>query len=348
MSFNNTTAAVFNGGCYSVRCIFSFTENSIIAAAFFAVVIVSLTGNISTCYVILTRKQLRSTASISTFNLALSDLLVTIVCAPVITIDIYVAKRWIFGEALCKIVPVVQKMSVNASIINLFVVSLEKFMAICFPFCFRARKKSFVYGIPFVWLLAIALAAPLAKYRQLIVTPSTSYCITVFPDVKTSRIFSVIYTLTFFIPLIMMICLQLTTIHSLSKRGITANISYMSQHNIRRKKAAVVLVIVMLSFLACWTPIYLLAMLNTFSEVMQSMNIKTVNVVYAVFTWMFYACAAVHPLIYFLMTPQGSNSLKRFRGTNGQKARRRLISKPSTAGSNVGGSFLLFTRESRV
>lgn len=347
MSFNNTSAAFFSEGCLSVRCVFSFTENSIIAAAFFAVIIVSLIGNSSICHVILTKKQLRCTASLSTLNLALSDLLVTIVCAPVITIDFYIAKRWIFGEALCKIVPVIQRISVNASIINLFVISLEKFMAICFPFCFRARKRSFAYGIPIVWLLAIAVAAPSAKYRKLITTPSSSYCIPFFTDVDTPKIFAVINSLSFFVPLIIMICLQVTTIHSLRKRGITNNISYMSQHNVRRKKAAVVLVIVMLSFLACWTPIYLLSMLHQFSDIVYSMDGKTINIIYAVFTWMFYACAAVHPFIYFLMTPQGNNTLKRFKGNKGQTAlRNRLISKPSTAGSNVGSFF--FTRESKV
>ena len=346
MNFTNTSAVFISGGCSSVRCIFSFAENIIIAAAFFAVIIVSLTGNTSVCYVILTKKNLRTTSSLSTLNLALSDLLVTIVCAPMITIDLYIAKTWIFGEALCKVVPVVQKISVNASIINLFVVSLEKFMAICFPFCFRARKRSFAYGVPIVWLLAIAVAAPSAKYVQLISTPSSSYCLILFPD-ETSNIFAVMYTLAFFIPLIIMICLQLTTIHSLSKRSIAAKITFMSQHNNRRRKAAVVLIIVMLSFLACWTPIYLLAFVNKFSEVTKSMDKKTLNIIYAVFTWMFYACAAVHPFIYFLMTPQGSSSFKRFKGAKGKQAlRRRLISKPSNAGSNLGSMFL--TRESRV
>jgi hypothetical protein len=354
MNFNNTTAVFFEKACQSVRCMFSFTEKNIIATAFFAVIIVSLTGNISICYIIMRKKLLSSTANLSTLNLAVSDLLITIVCAPVITIDFYIADRWVFGELLCKVVPVVQKIAVNASIINLFVISLEKFLAVCFPFCFRTRKRYFAYGLPLVWLLSIGIAAPLGKYRKQVTISSSSYCIPDFPDLETVRIFAVVSALSFFVPLIIMLFLQMTTIYSLRRKGITKGIPYMSKHNIRRKKAAVVLIIVILSFLACWTPIYVVSMLGNFSEVMSSIKVQTLNILYAVFTWMFYLCAAIHPLIYFLMTPQGNKTLKKhFKKPKGQKAlRRKQVARPfrstipSSAGSNIGS--VLFTRESRV
>lgn len=86
-------------------------RNSLIIAFYFTIVVVSLFGNLLVCYVILKRKRMRISTNLLMANLALSDLLMTVINIP-FNIARILLTDWPFGSTLCILVPLVQVTSV--------------------------------------------------------------------------------------------------------------------------------------------------------------------------------------------------------------------------------------------
>lgn len=77
---------------------------------FFAYAIIFLIGllaNIFVIVMIIKRRRIRTLTNRFLLNLAISDLLATLICLPP-TAYHYYDKRWIFGEFLCRIIPFMQ------------------------------------------------------------------------------------------------------------------------------------------------------------------------------------------------------------------------------------------------
>jgi len=77
---------------------------------FFAYAIIFLLGllaNIFVIIVIIKFRRMRTLTNRFLLNLALSDLLATLICLPP-TVYHHYDKRWIFGEFLCRFVPFIQ------------------------------------------------------------------------------------------------------------------------------------------------------------------------------------------------------------------------------------------------
>jgi hypothetical protein len=83
--------------------IFSFVLFFIYALIF----LVGLTANIFVIVMIIKRRRMRTLTNRFLLNLAVSDLITTLVCLPP-TAYHYYDKQWIFGEFLCRFVPFMQ------------------------------------------------------------------------------------------------------------------------------------------------------------------------------------------------------------------------------------------------
>lgn len=77
---------------------------------FFAYAIIFLIGLLANLFVIvmiIKRRRIRTLTNRFLLNLAISDLLATLICLPP-TAYHYYDKRWIFGEFLCRFIPFMQ------------------------------------------------------------------------------------------------------------------------------------------------------------------------------------------------------------------------------------------------
>lgn len=83
--------------------IFSFILFSVYAVIF----LVGFIANIFVIVVILKCRRMRTLTNRFLLNLAVSDLLATLICLPPTAYHHY-DKRWIFGEFLCRFVPFIQ------------------------------------------------------------------------------------------------------------------------------------------------------------------------------------------------------------------------------------------------
>jgi cholecystokinin A receptor len=142
---------------FTEDCVFHPTvENYVMICAFCIIFCLSVVGNSIVVVVILQQKSMRSITNLYLLNLALSDLLLSVVCMPPTLVSSLVY-CWVFGDLLCKLLAYLQPVVVTASAYTLAAIALERYYAICKPLHSRVwhtRSHAFcVIGI--VWLISI-------------------------------------------------------------------------------------------------------------------------------------------------------------------------------------------------
>ena len=89
----------------------NLSKNIAIIILYSLIFIISICGNSLVCYVIFSRRQMRTVTNYYIANLSLSDLLMTLINIPFNTARLLLTD-WPFGQILCKCVPFIQACSV--------------------------------------------------------------------------------------------------------------------------------------------------------------------------------------------------------------------------------------------
>jgi hypothetical protein len=85
----------------------SFAFSFVIIFIYAIIFLIGLIANIFVIVMIIKRRRMRTLTNRFLLNLAISDLIATLICLPP-TAYHYYDKRWIFGEFLCRFVPFMQ------------------------------------------------------------------------------------------------------------------------------------------------------------------------------------------------------------------------------------------------
>ncbi|CAG05835.1 unnamed protein product, partial [Tetraodon nigroviridis] len=96
-----------------------------IAAAYGAIIVVGLVGNVTLMKTCLSVRSLRTVPNLFLSSLALGDLLLLVTCAPV-DASRYLLDEWLFGRVGCKLIPLVQLTSVGVSVFTLTALSADR------------------------------------------------------------------------------------------------------------------------------------------------------------------------------------------------------------------------------
>uniref|UniRef100_A0A0K0F6H5 G_PROTEIN_RECEP_F1_2 domain-containing protein n=1 Tax=Strongyloides venezuelensis TaxID=75913 RepID=A0A0K0F6H5_STRVS len=118
----------------------------------------SVFGNLMVVYVLTSTRYMRTSTNFYLLNLALSDLLLSVICMPVTVIQT-IYRSWLFGDILCKIFSYTQPVSVSASAYTLAAIAMERYIAICKPFQSRIvqTKSHACLMICIVWSIAFII-----------------------------------------------------------------------------------------------------------------------------------------------------------------------------------------------
>lgn len=84
-------------------------------------------GNMLILVAILGYKKMKSPTNVFLASLALADLLLCLICIPVKLAELF-SFSWTFGWFLCKFVNYMQNVSAVASVLNLTVMSIERYI----------------------------------------------------------------------------------------------------------------------------------------------------------------------------------------------------------------------------
>ncbi|XP_077597726.1 cholecystokinin receptor type A-like [Stigmatopora nigra] len=123
--------------------------------------LLSVVGNSFIIAVLGWNRRMRTVTNLFLLSLAISDLMVSLVCIP-FTLIPNIMKTFHFGNSTCKIVMYFMGVSVSVSTYNLMAIALERYSAICRPLSSRTwqTKSHAAKVITATWLTSMTLMMP--------------------------------------------------------------------------------------------------------------------------------------------------------------------------------------------
>uniref|UniRef100_A0A8C4SNU8 Neurotensin receptor 1 n=1 Tax=Erpetoichthys calabaricus TaxID=27687 RepID=A0A8C4SNU8_ERPCA len=154
-------------------------------------------GNSVTLYILITKKtlqNLQSTVHYHLGSLAISDLLILVLCMPIELYNfIWVHHPWAFGDAVCRGYYFLRDACSYATALNVASLSVERYMAICHPFkaksiMSRSRTKKLISAI---WVASLLLATPMPFIMGQYYAGEVKLCTTIVPKSTVKTIMQV-------------------------------------------------------------------------------------------------------------------------------------------------------------
>lgn len=239
---------------------FSIPDAAVIIVSVFYIFIflLAIPGNLVVGMVIGLSKQALPPSDLYLLHLAVADLMLAL------TLPFWatsVTKGWVFGDAMCKVVTIIQELSFYSSILFLVCISMDRYMVIVRALEVRKANRQMVsWGLcSAVWVVGALLSLPGLFSSAFVPTNSSQIVCAEKYDPGSAerwrlgtRILR--HTLGFLVPLaIMLPCYGITIKRLLHARG-----------SLQRQRAMKVIVFVVVAFLLCWTPYHLAVMTDTF------------------------------------------------------------------------------------
>uniref|UniRef100_H2ZFV7 G-protein coupled receptors family 1 profile domain-containing protein n=1 Tax=Ciona savignyi TaxID=51511 RepID=H2ZFV7_CIOSA len=146
------------------------TQTEWFVISLYAIVfLTSIVGNCLTIAFILRRKHLRTTINYFMLNLALADIMVTIICLPP-TLMVDFMESWLVGQFLCKFTPYLQMAVTSVSSLSLGAIALNRWFVVCHPLrVARSRRsaKNSLISMACIWLFSLITLCPVVFVTEL-------------------------------------------------------------------------------------------------------------------------------------------------------------------------------------
>nr|AAN77876.1 growth hormone secretagogue receptor 1b [Acanthopagrus schlegelii] len=123
--------------------------------------LVGVAGNVMTILVVSKYRDMRTTTNLYLCSMAVSDLLIFL-CMPLDLYRMWRYRPWRFGDALCKLFQFVSESCTYSTILSITALSVERYLAICFPLRAKAlvTKRRVRALILLLWTVSLLSAGP--------------------------------------------------------------------------------------------------------------------------------------------------------------------------------------------
>ena len=127
------------------------------------ILVISLVGNTMIMAIVYKRKDLQNTVNFFIVNMAVSDLIFTVVNTPIVLKnEVTSSFAWVaggmIGLVLCKLKFFFQHVSLTVSVQSLIWIAVDRFMAVVFPMKINfVSSRVRVFGAASTWIVAIAV-----------------------------------------------------------------------------------------------------------------------------------------------------------------------------------------------
>ncbi|XP_067842835.1 C-X-C chemokine receptor type 1-like [Heptranchias perlo] len=229
--------------------------NAAIAAVYSLFCFLAVIGNMIVMIVILYNRCTISSTDIYLLHLAVADLLFA-VTLPFWAVD--AISGWVFGDAMCKIISMLQEVNFYSGILLLACISIDRYLAIVYSAQAHKHKRPFLIKLvcAAVWVLAIVLSLPSLYKGEYIPRSSKMMCHEILygKSAETWRVTTrfLRHFIGFLIPLVVMIFCYSVTIQKLCQTK-----------GFQKQKAMKVIIAVVLAFLICWLPYNITVFIDT-------------------------------------------------------------------------------------
>uniref|UniRef100_UPI00398F643A histamine H2 receptor-like n=1 Tax=Pristiophorus japonicus TaxID=55135 RepID=UPI00398F643A len=266
------------------------------------IIIITIFGNVVICLAVGLNRKLQNRTNCFIVSLAVTDLLLGLLVMPFSAISELLDSEWPFGDIFCNVHTSLDVMLSTASILNLFMISLDRYCIVTAPLRYNMliTPNRVAISLSLIWCISIMVSfLPInmgwnTKDLSVQSLPKTNQC-----HLELNKVYTLVDAfITFYIPLAIM-CLTYYRIFKIArdqaKRINTVNgctTVNPSLPTVKEYKATVTLATVMGVFIICWFPYFTVF---THEGISGHQSDKTV---YAVVLWLGYVNSALNPIIY--------------------------------------------------
>ncbi|KAM8973707.1 histamine H2 receptor [Pelodytes ibericus] len=286
-----------------VTCWRTILYNVLIGVVLVLIIIMTICGNVVVCLAVGFDRRLRSMTNCFIVSLAITDLLLGILVLPFSALNL-LQEEWPFGATFCNIYTSLDVMLCTASILNLFMISLDRYYGVTAPLQYSMFVTPCRVGVAMGVIWIVSLMVSFLPIHLGWNTKDKTIQNSRDDDHKECKLelnkeyVLVDGLLTFYLPLFIM-CLMYYRIFKIAreqaKRINHANCSNAvspSLPTVREHKATVTLAAVMGAFIICWFPYF-----TVFTY--QGVNdIEVDETAFLIVLWLGYANSALNPILY--------------------------------------------------
>ncbi|KAM8833160.1 growth hormone secretagogue receptor a [Synchiropus picturatus] len=321
--------------------------------------VVGVTGNVMTILVVSKYRDMRTTTNLYLCSMAVSDLFI-FVCMPLDLYRMWRYRPWPFGDALCKLFQFVSESCTYSTILSITALSVERYVAICFPLRAKALvTKRRVRGlILLLWTVSVLSAGPVfvmvgverdsmsnfsLQWNESAFSleeGDTRECKMTHYAVESGLMEAMVWlsSVFFFMPVFCLTVLYSLIGRRLWQRHVETHISSCAAHRDKSNRQTVkMLVVVVLAFVLCWLPFHMGRYLQ-FRSLDAPSPLLSILSEYCSFVSvvLFYLSAAINPILYNTMSWKYRSAAARLFGlSDGQPARVRTASTNGWTESNI-------------
>ncbi|XP_053318951.1 histamine H2 receptor [Spea bombifrons] len=287
-----------------VTCWKTILYNVLIGVVLVLIIIITICGNVVVCLAVGFDRRLRSMTNCFIVSLAITDLLLGLLVLPFSALHL-LQEEWPFGATFCNIYTSLDVMLCTASILNLFMISLDRYYGVTAPLQYSMFvtpcRVAIAMGV--IWIVSLMVSflpihlgwntkdKIIQNFRD---DDDSKEC-----KLELNKEYVLVDgLLTFYLPLFIM-CLMYYRIFKIAreqaKRINHANCSNAvspTLPTVREHKATVTLAAVMGAFIICWFPYF-----TVFTY--QGVNdIEVDETAFLIVLWLGYANSALNPILY--------------------------------------------------
>ncbi|XP_061553159.1 growth hormone secretagogue receptor a [Phycodurus eques] len=308
---------------------------ALITAACALLSLVGVTGNVLTIAVVAKYRDMRTTTNLYLCSMAASDLLIFL-CMPLDLYRMWRYRPWRLGDALCKLFQFVSESSTYSTILSITALSVERYVAICFPLRAKALvTKRRVRGlILLLWCVATLSAGPVfvmvgVERDQPNGTDApapeedTRECKMTHYAVESGLMGAMVWlsSVFFFMPVFCLTVLYSLIGRRLRRRRRGTDVGSCVAHRDKSHRQTVkMLVVVVLAFVLCWLPFHVCRYLQFRSLDAPSPLLSALSEHCSLLSVvLFYLSAAINPILYNTMSWKYRGAAARLFGLGGQR-----------------------------